>query len=380
MADSNATPETTEPDAKPGWRLRLEARLGLLDPVQIQVFRSIGTSRLFHLRGRVLEKKGTSGTTEKSSLWQNIVDTLHRFESDEIPGARLRARFQERQWETTTDSEGYFTLDLDLAEPVEPGWHEVELELVESVGRPDQRFVREEVLVPSPEAAFGVISDLDDTVIETKSTEHLEQIAILFGQSARDRVVFPGVAAFYRALVQGQDGRGNHPIFYVSRSGWNLNDLFEEFMEVNEIPPGPIFLRDLRIVEKESPTFDAKNPKLTNIELLLRTYPELPFVLIGDSGMHDPELYEEIARKHPGRVRAVYIRDVSPAERDREVREIADRLRAQGVAMLRMETVLDAAEHAGREGLIHPDRLEEIRQEVERQAGKTGASTAPRVR
>lgn len=358
---------TADSDAQPGWRLRLEARLGLLDPIQIQGFRSIGTPERLHLRGRVIEKKGTSGTTEESSLWQNILDTLHRLESDEIPGARLCARFQGKEWETTTDSEGYFALDLDLAEPVEPGWHEVEIELVESVGQPEKRVFLEKVLVPSPEAAFGVISDLDDTVIETKSTEHLEQMAILFSQSARDRVMFQGIAAFYRALVQGQEGQENNPVFYVSRSGWNLNDLFEEFMEVNEIPLGPIFLRDLRIVEKESPTAGAKDPKLTNIELLLRTYPELPFVLVGDSGMHDPELYEEIARNHPGRILAVYIRDVSPPERDREVQEIADRLQEQGVPMLRMETVLDAAEHAAGAGLIDPSRLEEIRQEVERQ-------------
>lgn len=369
MPDRNAIPRTPESDAEPGWKLRLEERLGLLDPIQILVFRSFGTPDILHLRGRVIERKGTEGTTEESSTWQNILNNLHRLESDEIPGARLRAHFQGRQWETTTDGEGYFVFDIDPVEPLPPGWHEVELELVESVGEPEKRRVRESVLIPSPDAEFAVISDLDDTVIETHSTELFEQIAIIFGQGARDRVAFPGVPAFYRALSRGADDRGHNPIFYVSRSGWNLNDLFEEFMDVNGIPKGPLFLSDLRFNEDKSAVLGSDNPKHSSIDLLLRVYPELPFVLIGDSGMHDPELYREIVKQHPGRVRAIYIHDVSPAGRDREVRKIAEELDAQGCPLVASENTLSAAEHACEQGFISRKGLEEVRREVERHEG-----------
>ncbi|HVR96385.1 MAG TPA: hypothetical protein VMW27_07215 [Thermoanaerobaculia bacterium] len=81
----------------------------------------------------------------------------------------------------------------------------------------------------------------------------------------------------------------------------------------------------------------------------------------------DPETYLDIVEKHPGRVKAIYIRDVSPPERDQEVRAIAERLEDLGVPMLRMENTLQAAEHAAEQGYISRESLEEVRKEVERQ-------------
>ena len=367
MADSNAIPRKPEPDVEPGWLLRLEERLGLLDPVQLLVFRSFGTPDALHLRGRVIEKKGVEGTTEKTSTWQNVLNTLHRLESTEIPGAHVRAHFQGKSWDTTSDEEGYFVLNINPAEALSPGWHEVELELVDSVGEAAERFSRERVLVPSPDAEFAVVSDIDDTIVLTKSTEFFRQLSIIFGNGARDRVTFPGVPALYRALARGPDGEGHNPVFYVSMSGWNLYDLLEEFLDLNDIPPGPLFLSDLRLVESPSSVMGSQNSKFESIDLLLRTYPELPFILIGDSGMHDPELYANVVKEHPGRIRAIYIHDVSPPQRDGEVEEIARRLEEQGVPMLRARSAQEAARHALEHGFIDQSGWEEVRREVERQ-------------
>ena len=366
-ATSDAHPE---PEARPGWKLRLESRFGLLDPIQILVFRSYGTPTALHVRGRVTERKGVSGTTERTSTWRNILDTLHRLDSDEIPGARIRAHLQGRQWETTTDEEGYFVLDLAAAPPLAPGWHDVELELVESVGVPERRIEREPVLVPSVAADFGVVSDVDDTVIRSHSTSLLQTIATLFGGGARDRVVIPGIPAFYRALARGADDAGANPIFYVSRSTWNLYDLFEEFLDVNEIPAGPLFLADQRLIEEPSRLRGIASEKFDSIHTLLQTYPTLPFILVGDSGMHDPELYEGIVHNHPGRIRAVYIHDVSDPARDAEVQRIAESLATHGVPLVRMTDVCDAAEHAAAQGWIGARGLAEVRRETERRAAE----------
>lgn len=350
MVDDDQRDESA-PEAHPGWKLRLESRFGLLDPIQIQVFRSYGTADALHLRGRVSERKAVEGTTEKTSIWRNILNTLHRLESDEIPGARVRAHFRGRTRETVSDDEGYFAIDIDPPEPLSPGWYDVELELVESVGEPERRRERERVLVPSVSASFGVISDLDDTVIRTHSTELVQTIATVFGGGAHDRMVIPGAPAFYRALARGPGGGDDNPIFYVSKSTWNLYDLFEEFLDVNGMPAGPFFLTDQRLIETPSRVMGSANHKFDSIRTILRTYPSLPFVLIGDSGMQDPEIYESVVENHPGRIRAVYIRDVSPPTRDQEVQRIAEALQRQRVPMMRFAEVHEAAEHAGRIGL-----------------------------
>lgn len=352
MPDRNAIARTPQPDAEPGLLLRLKERLRLLDKVRTVVFRSFGTPDALHLRGRVIERKGLEGTEEESSTWQNVVNTVRRLNSDEIPGALLRAHLHGRTWDTRSDHEGFFVFDIDPAQDLEPGWHDVEIELVDSLGEPDRTREHVPVLVPAPDAEFAVVSDLDDTVIKTKSTDTLQQIAIVFGKGAHTRTPFRGIAALYRALQLGADDRGRNPMFYVSKSGWNLYDLFTEFMDANDIPLGPLFLTDLRVVDDPSPVVGSQSHKFESIDELIRVYPELPFVLLGDSGMRDPELYLNLAQAHPGRVKAVYIHDVSGAERDDHVDEIGRELEALGVEFARIADAQDVAHHAASVGLI----------------------------
>lgn len=248
----------------------------------------------------------------------------------------------------------------------------MKLELLDSIGDAGERVTTAKVLVPAPDVEFGVVSDIDDTIVVTKSTEFLRQMAILFANSARDRLPLPGVPALYRALSKGADNRGENPIFYVSMSGWNLYDLLTEFMDVNDIPEGPLFLTDLRFVEGPSALMGSQNHKFDTVDILLRTYPELPFILIGDSGMHDPEIYAKIVKEHPGRIKAIYIHDVSDSRRDAEVEEITKRLEKQGVPMLRVASALAAAEHPAREGLISNSACEEVKAEAERQRAEKG--------
>ena len=153
------------------------------------------------------------------------------------------------------------------------------------------------------------------------------------------------------------DGRAYNPIFYVSSSPWNIYDLLEDFLDVHGVPAGPLFLKDwsLTVLGKH------RAHKLGVIRMLLRTYPELPFVLIGDSGERDPEIYHQAVREHPGRIRAIYIRDVTAAGRDSEVRAIAREMRNLRVEMVLTPETGVTAEHAAAEGLIAPDAVPGIR-------------------
>ena len=365
MGNKHAIQRKPEPDSKPGIKLRIEDRFSLLDAITILPYRSFGTEDGFRVWGRVVEDRELRGSADEASTWRNVVDMIQRFESDEIAGARLRAHFDGRQWETTSDKEGFFVFDLDLENPVESGWHDVRIELLESVGEPAQRETAARVLVPSRDAQFAVVSDLDDTVIETRNTDFFRKIAIVFGKHAGERIPFPGVPALYRALEKGADGNRQNPIFYVSKSGWNIYDLFEEFLEMNDIPKGPLFLSDLRFFEDKSRVMANDEHKFENIDLLLRTYPDLPFILIGDSGMKDPERYELVARAHPGRIKAVYIHDVTSESRDREVDVIARKFRDDyGIPFITGETTLSIAEHAAEIGLITNSAVDDVRRDV----------------
>ncbi|HZA13325.1 MAG TPA: phosphatase domain-containing protein [Myxococcaceae bacterium] len=350
------------------FRRRAKARLWHFHPITILPFRGFGTPTWLNVSGRVLEARGVAHVIggdppERGSAWRNLRVTVRRFGSEEIPDARLLARLGRASIELRTDDEGFFQGRLEPLQPLEHGWHDVELELVDSIAGGEGLRAAAPVLVPPSDAEFAVVSDIDDTIVHSAVTNRLRMIRIVLFQNARTRSPFPGVGAFYRALKLGPRGSSANPLFYVSKSPWNLYDLLLAFFELHKIPRGPIFLRDLSLLEAPSQALGTGQDKLTRIRMLMATYPALPFVLVGDSGQKDPEIYRQIALEHPERVRAIYIRDVTSARREREVRALAEDIRSHRVPLVLARETLQAARHAADLGLIAPSALEEIRED-----------------
>jgi phosphatidate phosphatase APP1 len=177
-------------------------------------------------------------------------------------------------------------------------------------------------------------------------------------KNAYSRATFPGVPAFYRALHAGTGGNEQNPIFYVSLSPWNFYSLLSQFLDINQIPAGPLILRDYSVQTLAS--LGQPSPKRKLIQELLDMYPTLPFVLIGDSGQRDPEIYSEVARENPRRILAIYIRDVSDGkdeERAKEIGLLAEQIRDGEVELLLSQHTGDFATHAATLGLIQPLNL-----------------------
>jgi phosphatidate phosphatase APP1 len=346
-------------------------RKGRRDPLIIHAYRAYGTDTRVRVRGRVLEDEGIPAAGERDSAWRNVLSALRRFESDEVPGARVRVRFAGATQELVTDAEGYFDTWVAPREALHADklWHNAAIELLAprdpvhasptAVGR---------VLVPPATAQLGVISDLDDTVVQTGATDARALLRSVFLANARTRLPFPGVATLYRALQDGAGGSQNNPVFYVSSSPWNLYDVLSEFLARREIPEGPIMLRDWGLSESELLPTSHGSHKVEAIRSIVELYPTLPFVLIGDSGQEDPEIYREIVARYPSRILAIYIRNVTPdparAERIRALaREVSD---ARSELVLAADTS-DVAAHALDRGWIDGAALARVLADVRRE-------------
>jgi phosphatidate phosphatase APP1 len=171
---------------------------------------------------------------------------------------------------------------------------------------------------------------------------------------------FRGVAAFYRALQQGSSGSENNPVFYVSKSPWNLYTLLLDFFKIHGIPPGPLLLRDFG----DHLLFSKDNHKIKSIELILNLYPHLQFILIGDSGEQDPEIYSYIVNKHPDRILVIYIRSIDPnPDRVAAIDKLTEEIRKTGCQLILAPDTEYAAVHAAGEGLISTKALPGIRSE-----------------
>jgi len=341
---------------------RLKRRFKSDDPLQIVTYRSYGTLNRFYVKGRVLKDKSIGRATDKDTIWNNLFSMYKRFESDEVPHATLKIIFQEKEHYVTTNEEGYFTLQLFTEIPIERNemWYAVEIELVESPYSfsSDVKAVAD-VLVPPADAEYGIISDIDDTVIKTSATNLLAMSRNTFFHNAHTRLPFAGVSEFYRSLQLGRNGARNNPFFYVSSSPWNLYDLLIDFLDINDIPEGPLLLRDFGLdVDKQSS--DYMGHKFHEIKNILEAYPQLNFVLIGDSGQEDPKIYSEIVSTFPGRILAIYIRDVQLADRQKIAIDISKDLVRAKVEMVIVDNTVEAAEHAAQTGLIYTDGIPNI--------------------
>ncbi len=338
--------------------------VGDADPLYITAYRGYGTPREAFLRGRVLAGVPLEAAAAADTWWDNLRAMIQRFGSRERAGVHVRARLGTTEHVAETDSDGYFRFHLtdEALRRTEQPWHEVALRLdVAGPRAAGARAATGHVLVPPASSRFGVISDIDDTVIKTGATDLFAMLRLTLFGNAHTRLPFKGVAAFYRALHRGAGGGERNPVFYVSSSPWNLYDFLIHFMDVHGIPAGPLFLRDLGI---DRDTFIMKNHhvhKLTQIERLLSLYADRPFILIGDSGQQDPEIYRHVLEDFPGRVRTIYIRDVAAGARQAEVQALAEEVRAQDAELLLVPDTVAAAEHAARRGFIEASELEAIR-------------------
>lgn len=335
-------------------------------PAWVVGYRGYGTPELVHVRGRVLLGEPLAPATADDRWWINLANAYRRLDTHEVAGARVHVQFEEASAHATADDEGYFRADLRPPRPSPRSafWREARVELVDPPGRGTT------VPVAIPGAPrFGVISDLDDTVLKTdvRSIVRMGR-EVLFG-NAHTRIPFPGVGAFYRALHAGVN-----PLFYVSSSPWNLYDLLSQFLNLHRIPVGPMDLRVWDLTGARGlPTRGHHGHKREAIDRILASYPDLGFILVGDSGQQDPEIYRGVVHDHPNRVLAIYIRSVVPEPgRIGAIEALGRELAEHDIDLLLAHDTLEAARHAAERGWVPPEATEDVARDRAREEAAAG--------
>ncbi|MEA1951128.1 MAG: phosphatase domain-containing protein [Planctomycetota bacterium] len=157
---------------------------------------------------------------------------------------------------------------------------------------------------------ISVISDIDDTIKHSRVTDRKALLANTF---LRQFEPVPGMAELYRDWAQ--KGVVFH---YVSGSPWQLYTPLAKFIRDEGFPAGSFALKNFRLKDPSSLGLlqSQESHKLVAIESIMKAFPRHRFILIGDSGEQDPEIYATVARKHPRQVAAICIRNVTAAKAD----------------------------------------------------------------
>lgn len=308
-------------------------------PVRLQPYFGHRSEDRLTISARALRVGGREGFEKRGRL-QAMRTMLAHFASREVTGLGVRLELRgpdgvRYNHHGETDDEGYVRFDVPLGPAwplsIDPQWEVVCLHWLTSEG---PQCVEGFVLAPGAVTKLAVISDIDDTIVETGITGGPKSIAKnwrrVLAELPDERIAVPGSDVFYGALGGGAvlaepGGAGvrhtatHRPFFYVSSSPWNLFSYLVAFQQSRNLPLGPLLLRDWGLNRATFGSGSHGEHKRAAIEGLLAFYPEMRFALIGDDTQGDLPAYADAVRHFPGRVAAVFIRTgsgpLSPEER-----------------------------------------------------------------
>jgi phosphatidate phosphatase APP1 len=219
-----------------------------------------------------------------------------------VENAQVNVRVGDRSLEVQADRSG--VIDVAVNVDLEPGWHRIGLTAEGSA------VATALVFVVDPETTFGVVSDIDDTVMVTALPRPFLAAWHTFVVNEHARATTPGMPVLYERLTTRYSGA---PLIYLSTGAWNVAPALTRFLSRNLYPAGALLLTDW------GPTADrwfrsGREHKRSSLERLAAEFPQIKWLLIGDDGQHDESIYGDFVAAHPDHVAAVCIRHLTPSE------------------------------------------------------------------
>jgi phosphatidate phosphatase APP1 len=299
-------------------------------PVRLQPFFGYRSQNRLTISARAL-RAGRPVTDQfaRRGRLQAMRTMLAQFASREVPGLAVRLELRAPDGtalsrDGLTDGEGYVRFDVELAAgwplPRDPMWEIACLHWLTADG---PQCIEGYILAPGTTTRLGVVSDIDDTIVETGITGGPRAIARnwrrVLAELPDERIAVPGADVFFGALGGGAvltepGGAGtsypatHRPFFYISSSPWNLFSYLVAFQQSRNLPLGPLLLRDWGLNRATLGSDSHGAHKRAALDALLAFYPDMRFALIGDDTQGDLPAYADTVQMNPGRVAAVFIR------------------------------------------------------------------------
>ncbi|ANY19089.1 hypothetical protein A6F68_00554 [Tsuneonella dongtanensis] len=296
-------------------------------PIRIQPFFGYRSETRLTLSARALRASETRFAPGSRARVMRTM--LSQFASHEVAGLAVRLELRDpdgaaRDHHATTDKEGYVHFDVALY----PAWPfasapEWEVACLHWLTPEGPQCIDAYVLAPGDATRLAVISDIDDTIVETGITGGVRSVAKnwrrVLAELPDERIAVPGADVFYGALGGGAvlaepGGAGTHyaathrPFFYISSSPWNLFSYLVAFQQSRNLPLGPLLLRDWGLNRATFGSSSHGAHKRAALDRLLAFYPDMHFALIGDDTQGDLPAYAATVEAWPGRIAAVFIR------------------------------------------------------------------------
>ncbi len=320
----------------------------------VKTYTGYGNEGELFVFGHVFALSPLSRKKFRRNVWTNTFALIRLFMVRTIPSAAVKLHFNDEILDGMTEDDGFFRFQWKPARMPPPGWHKVEVSLAPGVVKNYYGDVKSEgaVFVPYP-GKYAVISDIDDTFLISHSTNFRKRLFVLLTENAYTRRPFEGAVRHYQSLeMAGACEEHPNPFFYVSSSEWNLYDYINTFSKRNILPRGVYLLSQVKTISQIWKTGRNNHAtKLIRISRVMQAFQDRKFILLGDDSQQDPFIYTSVVEHFPGRVEAVYLRNVYSGNKIR-VNAAIKKMEALGVAVCHFQHSRDAIAHSKQIGLI----------------------------
>lgn len=305
-----------------------------------------GNHHEVHLAGSAVYETIQKKSHKNDSKWLNARRMLRNFYTKPIKHKRVTIVANGVTVSTKTDKRGYFEVKLLLKQKLVAGWHTARYYFENETA--EKTACKGMFLIVGQESTYGVISDIDDTIVESYAYRFVKKLWVMLTHNETTRKTTQNISGFY-----GQLHAGLNPFFYVSSSERNLYPFWDLLLKQRGFPPGPLLLNVFNYGFFDL-IFSGKGKhghKYDTISSLLNFYEPLEFILVGDNGQKDVSIYYQLICNFPNRIISVYIvearkRKISPI--------IRNGFKQKNIDLIVTKNLDEAISHAIQKGFISP--------------------------
>lgn len=324
--------------------------------LQIRLFRSYGNEQQAHIRARVMKPENLKPESPDDSALTNLWRNLMSLTVKEAAGIQVDFSLNGKTQRLVSDAEGMIQVPSQAFGSLAPGIYTIKAELAPGQNVTGAVSSEKFVVQAAADSSLGIVSDIDDTIKISYVTNKLKSLRRLMFKNSYTVEPVPGTAVLYQKLEQNLDGQADGDITYVSGSPINLSEQIYGFLDNRTYPAGAVELKKWGFGAGDDSPFAQQSYKITRLRQLLTTYPQRSYLLFGDSGEKDPEIYKQLAAEFPGRVKGIFINNVTNSQPSEP--------RFAGTHLTRNS--LEAAQILNQQGLLSAADVEAVRQAFSR--------------
>ncbi|MAU17094.1 MAG: hypothetical protein CMH46_16320 [Muricauda sp.] len=294
------------------WRLKFTNNLK--NRKEILPYLGYGKENTIKIMGSAFYERRLNDSRINDSNWTNAKRMIRLFHQRPVAHEEVLISFNGHSKKVITDDRGYFETELNFDTAIGVGYHHVQYSLLGQL--PNPVTAHGKCLVVDSNSTLGIISDIDDTIVTSHAYGFSKKIRTALFNNAHTRETNTGIVSFYKELHTH-----GGPFFYVSSSERNMYGYWMNFLKTNGFPIGPLLLKELKYGIKDLIlTGKGKhNHKYEKITHILNFYPFLSFILVGDNGQEDVEIYHSVVLDFPHRIKGIIIVPTLQKSLDRDI-------------------------------------------------------------